>query len=209
MKLAHEGTLFIPDISGFTRFVKELDIETGKEIITQLLSAMINSNKLDFNVAEIEGDAILYYKYGKAYPIERILSQFVLMYKAFHKKLKEISSGYPAARKLSIKLIVHYGPISNFSVNGFYKLYGSTVIEAHRLLKNNLHLDSYILITDAYIKAASVPFIDSILEWEGKGQACEFYNDLGNICYTFFPCLGGEKKGLVPAKARLQVRHSA
>lgn len=52
--------VFIPDISGFTNFVKQTEISHSKHIISELLEAIINSNILDLKVAEIEGDAFFF-----------------------------------------------------------------------------------------------------------------------------------------------------
>ena len=59
------GLLFIPDISGFTRFVNEIEIEHTRHIIQQLLEVLINANKIGLEISEIEGDAILFYKFGE------------------------------------------------------------------------------------------------------------------------------------------------
>ena len=58
------GLIFIPDISGFTRFVNQTEIEHSRYIIEELLETIINSNQLGLKVSEIEGDAILFYKFG-------------------------------------------------------------------------------------------------------------------------------------------------
>jgi hypothetical protein len=55
-----KGLIFIPDISGFTRFVNEVEIDHSRHIIQELLEVIINSNKIGLEVSEIEGDAILF-----------------------------------------------------------------------------------------------------------------------------------------------------
>jgi hypothetical protein len=62
--MENKGLLFIPDISGFTRFVTEMEIEHSRYIIQELLEVLIDSNELGLEVSEIEGDAILFYKLG-------------------------------------------------------------------------------------------------------------------------------------------------
>ena len=61
-----EGYFFIPDISGFTRFVNETEIDHSRLIIQELLEILINSNQIGLEVSEIEGDAILFYKFGES-----------------------------------------------------------------------------------------------------------------------------------------------
>ena len=58
--MENKGLLFIPDISGFTRFVNESEIEHSRLIIQELLELLINANQLGMEVSEVEGDAILF-----------------------------------------------------------------------------------------------------------------------------------------------------
>ena len=78
-----EGTIIMPDISGFSRFVETTDVETGKLITSKLLNAIIKSNVLDLQISEIEGDAVLFFKYGKRISANDILHQFCLMKEVF------------------------------------------------------------------------------------------------------------------------------
>lgn len=147
-----EGLIFIPDISGFTKFVHDMDAKLGKEIVSELLSIILNHNRLNLKVSEIEGDAVLFYRYGTLPSLEELMDQYERMLIAFRKKLTEFMS----QRKiddlnLSLKLIVHAGIISEYKLYGFKKLYGDAVIQAHQLLKNNIPSHNYILITSEFL----------------------------------------------------------
>lgn len=83
---------------------------------------------------------------------------------------------------LSIKSIVHYGEISEFTIGRFEKLYGKPLIEAHRLLKNSIPKDTYSLITEQYLNASSKDAVTSLLGI----QQTEIY-DVGELCFTYFP----------------------
>lgn len=50
--------LFIPDISGFTKFVTAVEIDHSQHIIAELLEIIIDSNELGLTISEIEGDAV-------------------------------------------------------------------------------------------------------------------------------------------------------
>ena len=65
--------LFIPDISGFTRFVNEVEIEHSRFIIQQLLEVLIKANEVGLEISEIEGDAILFYKFGEPQKLEIVV----------------------------------------------------------------------------------------------------------------------------------------
>ena len=181
------GLIFIPDISGFTNFVKKIDIDLGWKITRELLIEMIESNPLYLEISEIEGDAVLYYKQGKPIEIEAIMNGFQAMMKAFNKKYQQLRNVYGIEADLSLKLIVHYGSLSTFKIKGFTKLYGRAVIEAHRLLKNGSESKNYILITDEYLKALNKDVSDIALpQWAHSEHECRFYEDVGIISFYYF-----------------------
>ena len=182
ISIGQNGTIFIVDISGYTRFVKETENTIGLIIVSQLLEEIISTNKLSFEVSEIEGDAILFYRYGKPYPVEVILEQFEVMLTAFNNKVAEFRLCATGINYLSIKAVVHYGEIGQFSVGRFEKLYGQSLIEAHRLLKNTIYRDTYSLITEQYINESQG---DKHTPLSGIRQSEKY--DVGEICYTYFP----------------------
>lgn len=182
-----KGLIFIPDISGFTNFVKKIDIELGRKITRELLIEIIESNPLYLEISEFEGDAVLYYKQGKPIEIEVLLNGFQEIMKSFHKKYQQLRDTYGIEADLSLKLIVHYGSLSTFKIKGFTKLYGRTVIEAHRLLKNGSKTNSYILITDDYFKALNKDVNDIVLPaWASSEHECRLYEDVGIISFYYF-----------------------
>jgi hypothetical protein len=58
--MENRGLLFIPDISGFSQFVNEVELEHSRFIIQQLLEVLIRANDSGLQISEIEGDAILF-----------------------------------------------------------------------------------------------------------------------------------------------------
>ncbi|MFZ1518720.1 MAG: DUF2652 domain-containing protein [Ignavibacteriaceae bacterium] len=149
-------TIFFPDISGFTEFVNQTEIEHGQHIIASLLEEIIESNYLDFIVSEIEGDAILFYKGGDKLSTTEILKLCIDIYNKFHEKLKELDNSTncecgacSSISKLKLKFIIHFGKVSFIKIYNFEKLYGLDVIIAHRLLKNNIPSKEYVLITNS------------------------------------------------------------
>ncbi|NVM67686.1 hypothetical protein FHW88_006014 [Mucilaginibacter sp. SG538B] len=179
----HRGTIFIVDISGYSKFVTETENEAGSLIVCSLLESIIDANRLSFNISEIEGDAILFYRHGSAFPVKEILSQFELMLEAFKNRLKTFKESFPQTSFLSIKLVVHYGVIGRFAVGSYSKLFGQAVVEAHRLLKNGIDTHTYALITKEYFNEQRQN--DFMLPDEAT-EVCELY-DVDRLCYTYFP----------------------
>ena len=192
-----QGSILIPDITGFTRFVKDIDINLGGSITRDLLAEIIDNNPLDFEISEIEGDAILFYKLGKPIPTRLIFSAFKKMHEAFEAKLTCIKVRYGIEAKLSLKFIMHYGKMTVYHLKGFKKLFGQTIIESHRLLKNGCDGSNYILITDDYMKALHAAGSERYLvDWKFDSYASQVFTDLREISYFFFNCLPVNKQEL-------------
>jgi len=175
-----EGIIVLVDISGFTKFVKQIDPHVGVHVIHELLNTIITQNEFELHVNEIEGDAVLFYKIGQPLTMRQIIHQFESMSASFHEKLTSFN---PVLREhnLSLKMIVHYGAFSVYQIDGFTKLYGIPVIEAHRLLKNSIGGNHYLLVTQEYLKVAGEDLEDSPYTL----QLCEIYEDVGALCYHF------------------------
>jgi hypothetical protein len=151
----NKGLIFIPDISGFTRFVNEVEIDHSRQIIQELLEVIINSNKIGLEISEIEGDAILFYKYGDVPDLREIYEQVEKMFCEFHKRLLAYDhrkfcqcKACLGAADLTLKVITHYGEFTEYNVKTFNKLIGKDIIVAHQLLKNDIEQHEYWLVTE-------------------------------------------------------------
>lgn len=142
------GIVLIPDISGYTNFVNHICIEAGRYITRELLVSILQANNLGLEVSEIEGDAILFYKFGDRPAVQAILDQYEIMLDRFREKLLEIEGIIGYELGLSLKLIAHYGTFSEYTIGNFRKLYGEPIVRAHALLKNTVKSDTYVLMTN-------------------------------------------------------------
>lgn len=152
--MENRGLLFIPDISGFTRFVSETAIDHSRRIIQELLEILINANQIGLEVSEVEGDAVLFYRFGEAPRLDQVYRQVETMFCAFHRHLLAYDhSRYcyckacDAASSLTLKVVTHYGEFTGYQVRDFHKLIGRDVIVAHQLLKNDIAHHEYWLVT--------------------------------------------------------------
>lgn len=156
--MATPSLLFIPDISGFTKFITETELSHSKHIISELLSVIINQNELDLKISEIEGDAILFYRNGSPPSFKEIINQTKKMFISFHSFLNSIEhnnvcqcGACTSATNLTLKFISHFGELEEVSIDKFNKLIGSDVILVHRLLKNSIPSHEYLLLTENYL----------------------------------------------------------
>ena len=185
--------IFIPDISGFTEFVHDTDVSHSQHIIQELLETIIDSNTLNLEISEIEGDAVLFYRMGEAPDSAELLRQVRTMYEQFHSHLKRYESqrichcgACSTAHNLRLKFVAHYGDLSTSKVKNFTKLFGKDLIVAHRLLKNKIDLDEYILVTHAL--STSCPDWNKLedVTWADAVTGRDTY-DFGEMEYIYIP----------------------
>jgi hypothetical protein len=182
-----KGLIIIPDITGFTNFVKSMDNALGMAITSELLNEIIDNNPLNIELSEIEGDALLFYKLGQPLKLDELFNGLNKMYQAFNTKFDQLKKMHHLEVDLSLKFIVHYGNIDVYDIKGFRKLYGQTVIESHSLLKNGEGESDYILITEDYFDAVQQTNLHNhISDWKYKRNTSQLLNGLRNISYHFY-----------------------
>lgn len=171
LQMDNKGLLFVPDISGFTRFVNETEIEHSRLIIQELLERLINANELGLEVSEVEGDAILFYKFGEPPALGEIFKQVEGMFCAFHESLTSYEirkycqcTACTSAINLTLKVVTHYGEFTGYRVKHFNKLIGKDVIVVHQLLKNEIQPHEYWLVTRSLL-ADDKPSLAEWMEW--------------------------------------------
>jgi len=191
--ITQPALLFIPDISGFTEFVNQVDINHGQAIIQELLETLIESNQIGMKVSEIEGDAIFFYKIGKDLKPEEIAAQCSRMFIAFRRQLRKYEmsricdcNACTAAGKMTLKIVAHQGNVSFYKVREHEKLFGSDVILVHRLLKNDIPEHEYILATNDISLERLASSGKNDFRWIQLMKGSSTY-DLGKVEYSYSP----------------------
>jgi hypothetical protein len=179
-KMENRGLLFIPDISGFTRFVNEAEIEHSRLIIQELLEILINANQIGLEVSEIEGDAILFYKFGTSPDLKELYQQVEKMFCAFHKNIIAYDrfrfcqcKACMSAVNLTLKVITHYGEFTTYNVKNFSKLIGKDVIVAHQLMKNDIEQHEYWLVTKNLLQDQHPGDLAEWMRWNSSVKRTE------------------------------------
>ncbi|MNL41072.1 hypothetical protein D3C87_1634630 [compost metagenome] len=103
-----KGLVFIPDISGFTELVRSTDLITGQIITQELLSTIIRHNRLEMEIAEIEGDAVFFFKWKTIPTEDELYEQFEKMKSAFDEKIIKLQEKFELKLDLSLKAIAHW-----------------------------------------------------------------------------------------------------
>ena len=200
--MENRGLLFIPDISGFTRFVTETEIAHSRLIIQELLELLINANEIGLEVSEVEGDAILFYRFGQSPDLEEVYRQVEKMFCEFHQQISAYEirrfcqcKACTSAVHLTLKVITHYGEFTGYNVKNFHKLIGKDIIVAHQLLKNDIPQSEYWLVTDTLTRSKPQG-PESWMHWETLAKQTES----GAIPFYYTP-LTPLKKSIAPTPA--------
>lgn len=164
MDTAKRVVLILADISGYTRFMlaNATAAVHAQMVITKLLEEIIREVEIPLQVKEIEGDAVFLYALKSDDDAEwdetrRLIGRKLLsFFDAFARGILAGSEfalcSCPSCQnvdQLKLKVVVHSGEAVFHKVGEFADVSGVDVILAHRLLKNSIPSNEYILMTEA------------------------------------------------------------
>ena len=177
--------LLIADIAGYTRFMKfhRASLAHAQDIVAQLLEAVIDATQGKLTLAKLEGDAAFFYvpfPRGKEPDLEFVAEQSAAIYRAFHRRASDlkintlcICDGCQQVGNLKIKLVGHLGEAAVQKVKHLTELAGVDVILVHRMLKNDVPVPEYMLMTEPVHER-----IDETMKTRAANHALEL-DDLG------------------------------
>lgn len=155
--------MVIADISGYTRFLTDSELEHANGIISDLLNAVIAAIQAPLTVSTIEGDAVFMYgAMPEGISGQTVLESVELLYTSFAAALETMilnttcrCNACANINTLGLKIVMHCGEFAKSEIGGRETVSGPDVIMAHRLLKNNI-VDStgiadYMLVTQACV----------------------------------------------------------
>ncbi len=158
----HQALLVIADIGGYTRFMREhtFALAHAQDTVSRLIEAVIDASR-PLRLAKLEGDAAFLYAPlpagADASHREVLLTSTIpSIYRAFHTRRTEIASigmcncaACVNVVNLRLKFVAHAGQVAEQKVKRYSELAGMDVILVHRMLKNEVPLDEYVLMTEA------------------------------------------------------------
>lgn len=141
-----KGYLVLADISGYTFFLAETELEHANIAISHLLEAIVGKMGSALTIVKLEGDAVFAYVEESQLPDGKSLLELIdQTYLAFHEQAESLHKGATCPCKacqaiptLDLKFMVHHGDFIVQQVAGIKDLLGSDVNLVHRLLKNNV-----------------------------------------------------------------------
>jgi uncharacterized protein YndB with AHSA1/START domain len=158
--MAKQDAFFlIADISGYTKFMAQAEIEHAKGILEGLFGSILPLIRAPMSISGMQGDAVFAY----AIDCDAVSGQFLVdlaerIYCAFaaERDKMEINTSCTCnacanIAALELKIVLHHGACVFQEANGRQELAGRDVIAAFRLLKNevkaNTGLTAYALVT--------------------------------------------------------------
>ena len=168
----HHLLLILADISGYTEFMlaNQLTLVHGQQLITNLIEAIIGEIEIPLELKEIEGDAVFLYAVHPGdderwrQVCDEVARKLFRFFEAFTKSLVASAESTVClcgtcqnVDKLKLKIVVHSGEALFHSIDRFRDVSGVDVILAHRLLKNSVPSDEYLLLTEAAAKELRFP----------------------------------------------------
>lgn len=157
---AQSGYLLLADISGYTSYVAQTEIEHADLALSYLLETLVEKLSSLLTICQLEGDAVFAYleesKLGEAKSLLELIDQ---TYLAFREKALALYAGATcpcrackALPTLDLKFMVHHGEFLLQRVAGVTHLLGTDVNLIHRLAKNRVTESTgwkgYALFTD-------------------------------------------------------------
>jgi hypothetical protein len=201
--------LLIADIAGYTRFMKfhRTSLAHAQDIVAQLLEAVIDAAHPGLTLAKLEGDAAFFYlsfREGTEPNLEFVADRVAAIYRAFHRRISDLKvnslcvcDGCVQAGNLKIKLVGHLGEAAVQKVKHLTELAGVDVILVHRMLKNDVPIPEYMLMTEPVHER-----VDPSMRERAASHALEL-DDIGKT-ETYYVDLE-RYVGEVPASPRLSM----
>ena len=183
--------LILADISGYTKFMTEnrFALTHSTVIIRELIHSIIKEVEIPLQVKEIEGDAVFLYALKdsdqKAWEESKKLigEKLVVFMQVFNRKVVEFAQSnlclcLPCKNvdKLKLKIIAHSGRAAFYRIHNLKNnIAGYDVILVHRLLKNSVKSNQYILLTKQAYDDLHIPSELTFV------QGSERYDEIGEV----------------------------
>ena len=149
--------MMIADIGGYTRFMKlhRMSLAHSHVITGRLLKAVVKAVP-DLRLIEIEGDAAFFFLPDTGEQRRSVTDLSLAMHQAFHREQQQMVArnlcacdACHQAGELKLKFVAHVGEGAMQKIQRQSQLVGVDVIAIHRMLKNSVPVDEYVLMSEA------------------------------------------------------------
>jgi hypothetical protein len=188
MKQVERGIIHIADISGYTAFLNESELEHAQGTLQSLMEVLIDKTQLPLVISRLEGDAVISYAKDGSYlqgssVLEMVESSYIAFRRALELMVINTTCTCNACRNitnLDLKFFIHHGSYALQTLPAYTELVGADVNTTHRLTKNNVKeetgYEAYALFTRAAVEALGIQEIA-----EGMTPLKESYEHIGTV----------------------------
>ena len=175
MPASEDGLILIADITGYTAFLHESELEHAQDSLRDLLDLLIEQTRQPLTVSRLEGDSVISYalqgsfQQGQTF-VEIIETTYLKFRQALELMILNTNCTCKACRNLpnlDLKFFVHYGTFLLEPLANYTELIGNDVNIIHRLTKNNITettgITAYVLYTQAAVEALGIEDIASLM----------------------------------------------
>ncbi|MDX1613832.1 MAG: DUF2652 domain-containing protein [Candidatus Promineifilaceae bacterium] len=186
--MSQQGYLVIADISGYTGYLNESELDHAQDILRTLVELLLERTTSPLQLSRIEGDAVISYAIDQSLlQGETLVQKLEQIYVAFQEALRQmaLNTNCPcrACRnipQLDLKFFVHHGHFVVQSFGRQHELVGPDVNLLFRLTKNSIQKETghqaYAAYTDAAVEALALPTFAA-----GLTHHQERYADVGPV----------------------------
>lgn len=187
------GYLVLADISGYTSFVAQTEIEHAGLALSYLLETIVGQMSQCLTISKLEGDAVFAFCEGHSLPEDKSMLELIdSTYLAFRDHAQALFSGATCSCRacraiptLDLKFFIHHGEFVIQHVAGIRDLLGTDVNLIHRLTKNHVSESTgwqgYVLFTQPgleHLKADRSNFIQQSETYEHLGEVQTYIMDM-------------------------------
>ena len=218
MEQSQDGYLLIADITGYTAFLRESELEHAKDSLRSLLDLLIEQTKPPLRISRLEGDAVISYAPQGSFQqgqtlVELIEVTYVEFRRALDLMVLNTTCNCLACRNianLDLKFFVHYGTFALEPLPAYTELIGSDVNLIHRLTKNTVTekngFHAYVLYTRAAVEQLEIPeMIEDLMvhveSYDDVGEVTSYLLDMHpiweNMKHSYHKVVSPEEAGFV------------
>ena len=186
--MTKQGFFIISDITGYSKYVNESELEHARDSLAVLLNILIQHTQSPLVISKLEGDAVFSYAPEDGFlQGQTLLDMIESTYASFRKALElmvlNTTCTCNACRNLpnlDLKFFVHFGSFMIQKLGNFNELVGNDVNLVHRLAKNHIKEETgckaYTAFTQSVMDALGlVDFQNSLIPYR------EAFADVGEV----------------------------